>query len=142
MDLYTGPVGSEQIHDLNPGILENGLFWIVEVPPSSVEFNFAGGKARMSREGMGIEDYHDLVNALADGPSKRAEMSFDCRWSDPTSTVPITNTGQHFKGTFKLTSATIEWSARQAGFEFHSEPAVMSAALYAEIGHEQNGSFF
>src|SRR6266566_6934175 len=57
-------------------------FWVVEVPDKSVDVHPGAGKARFALEGFKIEDYHDLVNALADGPSVDADLSFDCRRSD------------------------------------------------------------
>jgi hypothetical protein len=49
MDLYNGPVGSanvsQQIHDYNPHITPNGLFWTIPVPPDSVEVHLGAGNA-------------------------------------------------------------------------------------------------
>jgi hypothetical protein len=39
------------------------------------------------------------------------------------------------------TEAMIEWSARKAGFEFHSDPAHTSSTVFAAIGEERNGVF-
>jgi len=66
-------------------------FWVVEVPDKSVDVHPGAGKARFALEGFKIEDYHDLVNALADGPSVDADLSFDCRRSDGIQTRFIRN---------------------------------------------------
>jgi len=41
-----------------------------------------------------------------------------------------------------VTSASVEWSASQAGFEFQSAPPSTSVPVYALIGNERNGVFF
>ena len=145
MDLFTDPSDpSTQNHDFNPGIAENGVFWILRIPDPSVDFNFAAGKARMVLKSLEMEDYHDLLNALRDGRSVEAEVSFDCRWHDPITTRRFHNADplQQFTGLFTQTQANIEWSAKEAGFEFHSDPAATSTTVYAEVGEERNGFFF
>ena len=89
-----------------------------------------------------VEDYHDLCNALADGPSEEAEVSFDVRWDHPIARQRIRNPAadQRFTGMFTQTQARVEWSAETEGFEFHSDPA--TTVVYAEIGEERNGVFF
>jgi len=99
-------------------------------------------KARMKVDDLEIEDYHDLCNALADGPSVEATVSFDVRWKKPIATTSIRNAAAEFKGVFTQTHATVEWSAKEKGFEFHSDPAHTSTALWAEVGDERNGVFF
>jgi hypothetical protein len=32
-------LGGTQVHDLNPGITPNGVFWIVQVPDDAVEIS-------------------------------------------------------------------------------------------------------
>ncbi len=147
MDLFTDPLDpSTQVHDLNPGILPNGLFWIVQVPDKSVDVNPGAGKAHFALEDFEIEDYHDLVKALADGPSVDAELSFDCRWSDGIQTRFIRNPDplERFTGMFVQTHATIAWSASVPSqhFVFQSDGAATSHEVYAEVGEERNGFFF
>jgi hypothetical protein len=43
---------------------------------------------------------------------------------------------------FVATSASIEWSPRQAGFSFQSDPANTSQTVHALVGNERNGVFF
>ena len=100
--------------------------------------------ARMRVTDLEIEDYHDLGNALADGPSVEAHVSFDVRWRGRIAKNRFRNAAadQQFKGRFIQTNATVEWSAEEDGFEFHSDPASTSTAVYAEVGKERNGVFF
>jgi hypothetical protein len=91
-----------------------------------------------------IEDYFDLCNALVDGPSVDADVSFDVVWSDPTGRTRIRNdaSDQRFTALLLTTNATVEWSAETSDFEFQSDPANTSTLVYAEIGEERNGVFF
>jgi hypothetical protein len=136
--------GSPQIHDFNPGILENGLFWVVKIPDSSVSVNVGAGRARMRVTDLEVEDYGDLCNALLDGPSVDADVSFDVVWSDPTGRSQLRNDApdQQFTASLLTTNATVEWSAEIRGFRFESDPANTSTVVYAEVGEERNGVFF
>ena len=88
-------------------------FWVVEVPDKSVDVHPGAGKARFALEGFKIEDYHDLVNALADGPSVDADLSFDCRRSDGIQTRFIRNPDplERFTESLCKPKARIAWSA-------------------------------
>ena len=92
-----------------------------------------------------IEDYGTLENALLDGPSVEAHVSFDCRWHHPIGQrTQIRNPAadQRFTGLFTRTHAAVQWSGREEGFEFQSDRAETSTTVYAEISKERNGVFF
>src|SRR6266849_436750 len=80
MDLFTGAVGTGQVHDFNPGIRESGLFWTQPVSEDALEVDLAGGTATLALDDLDEEDYHNLLNALLDGPSDSASVSFEMRW--------------------------------------------------------------
>jgi hypothetical protein len=147
MDLFTGDqviLPENQVHDLNPGILENGLFWVVRIPDASVDANPGAGRARMLVKDLEVEDYGNLENALLDGPSVPATVSFDCRWFAPTAITRYRNAAvdQQFVAQFRETTAGVEWSVKEEGFEFTSDAAATSVPVIAEVGHERNGAFF
>jgi hypothetical protein len=102
------------------------------------------GTAQLEVTNIEIEDYHNLVNALQDGPSDEAHASFQVRWHHKIETRQIVNgdVDQRFRGTFTQTRAQVEWSARKKGFEFRSDAASASKEVYAEVGEERNGVFF
>ena len=99
--------------------------------------------ARLKVKNLEIEDYFTLDNALVDGPSVEAEVSFECRWHHVLGTQQITNADpmQRFTGKFTRTFATVKWSGREDGFEYHTDPG-SETVLFAEIGRERNGVFF
>ena len=145
MDLFRDQLIPEnQVHDLNPGILDNGLFWVVPIPDASVDVDPGAGRARLLVRDLEVEDYFTLENALLDGNSIPAHVSFDCRWFRPTGITRYRNAAadQQFVAQFRETSAVVEWSVREEGFEFTSDAASTSVSVIAEVGHERNGVFF
>lgn len=131
-----------QIHDFNPGISASGLFWTVAIPASSISVNFAAGKASLQVSGLDVEDYHDVVNALTDGPSVPATVSFDVRWDHPLGRAKIRDVGNTFAGDFVQNVAKTAWSGSTATAQFVSDPAGTSVNEFSLLAHERNGSFF
>ena len=136
-----GPVApANQIHDFNPGF-DNGLFWTVRIPDKSVDVNPQAGKAHLVVDDLEIEDYFNLDNALKDGPSVDAEVSFDCRWSGPIARTSYRNVAEQFTGLFTQTQAQVQWSGtNENGFEFRT--TATTTVIRAETGEERNGVFF
>lgn len=135
---------SNQIHDFNPGIAVNGLFWTLVVPPDAVQVNLKTQTASFAYDSLTIEDYGTFANAIMDGPSHKSTVSFDVEWSGMTSRIAVRNPSEGFKGIFFEDTATIEWSASSPdqNFTFTSDAASTSTSVFAEIGVERNGMFF
>ena len=153
MDLFDpgqlDPAGNPtQIHDFNPGIIDSGpaagLFWTVHIPTHDVDVDLHRATATMQVSNADVEDYHTLKNALLDGPSDPASVSFVIRWQGETARVEVRDFELGFAGQFIEDSATVEWSASvpSTGFSFTSDPATTSKTVFAEIGSERNGVFF
>ena len=142
---------TNQIHDFNPGFGDpvnaagDRTFWTVAIPPADIVTDNPGaGKAEMKVTNLAIEDYFNLGNALKDGPSVEATVSFDVVWTgDVTRHVNETDATNQFAGEYAETQATVTWSGSNAnGFSFMSDPASTSTSHFAETGHELNGIFF
>ncbi|HEY3158426.1 MAG TPA: hypothetical protein VGJ78_05645 [Vicinamibacterales bacterium] len=103
----------------------------------------SAGRAHFEVEDMETEDYHDLVNALLDGPSEEATASFEVEWRRKIQTqeLIVGTVDRQFRGTFTQTNARVKWSARKKGFEFRSDSAGQ-VVRWAEVGEERNGVFF
>jgi hypothetical protein len=143
MDLFEGQVGLDhQIHDYNPGIPASGLFWVARVPEDAVRFDLRRGRAALRVTDLEVEDYGNLLHALRDDPSVPATISFDIRWRDVIQPLDLHDDDNQFEGSFLQTHAFIEWSARQEGFEFRSDPLETSETVFAMFGRERNGVFF
>ena len=79
----------------------------------------------------------DRASSRADGtPSEHFNKSRD---GDGTP-VRVRDEKNRFAGDFIETTASIEWSARKAGFRFKSDPETTNE--FSEIGRERNGVFF
>src|SRR6266550_7562398 len=148
MDLYQGPVGTNHIHDFNPGTIDSGpakcLFWTMHIPSHDVHVDLARPTATMRVTNADVEDYHTLKNAILDGPSDPASVSFAIRWHGVKARVEVQDFELGFAGRFIEDSATVRWSASvpSTGFSFRSDPAATSQTTFAEIGSERNGVFF
>jgi hypothetical protein len=130
---------TSQVHDFNPGIRDSGLFWTAAIDSGNVRVNLVDGSASLHVEDLDVEDYGNVVNALMDGPSVEAAVSFDATWSGVTNRVKFRNTNLRFKGEYVQNSATLVWSGSEEKFSFQSDAL---GSGFAEIGHERNGVFF
>lgn len=144
---------TQQIHDYNPGIAPNGLFWVISAPRDVVQVDPGSGSASLRMTNVPVMDAHDLANALTGGhgfpnppippiPAVPATVSFDIEWSAVIERAIVTNEDEDFTGQYVRTGATIAWSSNQAGFQFVSEPPNPARNVYSVVGHERNGVFF
>lgn len=140
MDLFTGAVGSGQVHDFNPGIRESGLFWTLPVSEDVLEIE--DETATLAVEDLDQEDYHTLGNALHDGPSDPASVSFEMRWKASAPAIQVTDPVHGFMGKYRISTVQIEWTAKAPNFEFVSDPAGSTTNVRSVFGRERNGVFF
>jgi hypothetical protein len=89
-----------------------------------------------------MEDYHDLVNALLEGPSVPAVASFHIEWAASRDKHRLHYPPGQWDANVVFNSAKVAWSASTATARFVSDPASTSTSLFAEVGHERNGVFF
>ena len=135
-------MGTNQIHDYNPGIASNGLFWTMPIEAEAIDVNPGRGRASLVARDLAVPDFGDFVNSIFPGVSVPATVSFEVLWHGIQSRYNAKEPAYDFGGEFVVTSASIEWSSRQAGFTFQSDPADASITLYALLGHERNGVYF
>lgn len=119
------------------------MFWTNFISDSSVHLkhdDFEAG-ASLDVDRLALFDYFSVNNALADGNSIDATVSYSVRWAGDGTPLRIDDgTMFHFDG--RQTTANIAWSAREAGFRFHSSPAHTTSTNFALIGRERNGVFY
>jgi hypothetical protein len=144
MDLFSnGAGGSIQVHDFNPGIRHGtGLFWTQPVAGDAVTFNLEHGSATLAADDLDEEDYHNLHNALVDGPSDPSSVSFEMKWTATEAPMNVTDSTHRFTGRYRLAAVQIEWTANTSGFHFASDPAGTTQNVRSVIGRERNGVFF
>ena len=153
---------SNQIHDFNPSfgpeVDPNGsngfgdrTFWTVAVDDSAVQVHFGAGTAELTVNNLALDDFGTKANAL--GPNWQtafvpATVSFDVVWSGPITrrlSVSDSTDVDQFTGDYVENQASVTWSGSNAnGFTFTANPGNFSTSFdaFAELAHEQNGSFF
>ena len=144
MDLFNGAVGTNQIHDFNPGIRQpGGLFWTVPVPESALVADIPHGTATLALEDFDTDDYGNLRNALTGGAEVDASISFRMKWTATGDPFNVSDPVHTFAGRFSLATVDIDWSASvpSSGFSFTSN-ASSNVNVKSVIGRERNGIFF
>jgi hypothetical protein len=68
------------------------------------------GKAAFQASNVDVEDYHDVVNALLDGPEVDAEVSWDIRCNQPMGRTKIRDVQNGFEGDFVQNVVQIAWA--------------------------------
>jgi len=133
-----------QIHDFNPGVTPNGVFWTSLVPDSAIRISPGATNAKLQLFHSPQLDHFDFENAiLGNGPTPQASrVSFKVRWDAIGPAMRFDNPEQQFRGVFREALAQMEWSGRSGDFEFRSAPLGQSAGSSAQIGRESNGSFY
>lgn len=96
----------------------------------------------MSFTDQSVLDFGKIPNALGNGPSVPATVTYNLEWSNVLHREQVRDDAHGFAGLFLQTDATINWTARAAnGFTFTSNAGGQSTA-FAQLGHEHNGVFF
>jgi hypothetical protein len=146
--LRAGDQTETQIHDLNPTQFPQvGLFWTTQVPDHSVKVELDKGKAILQAINVPIFDYGNGGNSLfGGGPDPiPGSVSFRVIWSGMQEVIDVRNSSPvygGFEGHFIRNKAQMEWTAIVGDYKFVSDPLETSSSSFAEIGSEQNGSFF
>jgi hypothetical protein len=133
-----------QVHDFNPGITQNGLFWTSIARLDQVAVDLTSGRATMEVRNLHMKDFFDLENATVGGgePPRPAVVSYRVEWTAAGPVNAFDNIAQQFRGQFRNAGAQMEWSARTPDFDFVSAPLATSTTDAAQLGFERNGSFY
>jgi hypothetical protein len=135
-------VGTDQIHDFNPGIAPSGLFWTAALPSGSVSARGLSGSASMTATDLDLDDYFTVENALFGGGPEEvpATASFDVEWSGATGDGSVSDATNDFTLDFVTTGSTMEWTVESGGATYTSTG--VTATPFAIVGKERNGVFF
>jgi hypothetical protein len=142
LDVFTDQFDPDhQIHDFNPGIARNGLFWTVPLPDDAVAHDhLPDRRARLTVRDLRVEDFGNLINALKDGPSVPARVSFDVSWAREGAPLNACDEANTFQGTFlEVAVPEISWTGRTRRTLF--ETKTVTKTVFALVGHEDNGIF-
>lgn len=132
------------MHDFNPGITQNGLFWTSIARLDQVAVDLTSGRATMEVRNLHMKDYFDLENATVGGgePPRPAVVSYRVEWTAAGPVNTFDNVAQQYRGQLRNAAAQMEWSARTTDFDFVSAPLATSTTDAALLGSERNGSFY
>jgi hypothetical protein len=133
-----------QIHDFNPGITQNGLFWTSIVPEDRVHVDIDSGRATLQVRNLHMKDYFDIENAVIGNGAAPvpAVVTYRVEWNAVGPLNVFDNAAQLFRGEFRQALAQMEWSARTVDFDFVSAPIGTSTTDGAQLGTERNGVFY
>jgi len=143
VDLFDPSSGS-QVHDFNAGISSTGLFWTLAIPSGDLVVSPDSKSATLTVTNQAVVDNFTFLGSN----SVAATVSFQIEWVAagtarhfvPGSPDP-TDPSNFFGDLYQNTTATGSFSGSESGFSFKSDPGASSAAVFAEIGMERNGSF-
>lgn len=131
------------MHDFNPGIFPNGLFWTMSIPNDAFRVWRNGSRARLNVANLPMPDTFQFANNV----SVAAQISVDVTWRATSDrvrrgfgdAVPPDDFGA-FLGDFAEASCTGRASGAETGFSFRTG-TLSEDGFFAELGPERNGSF-
>ena len=105
------------------------------------------GTAELDFTDVDVLDWTTVPNSLSDGAllgaPADAVMSVDIQWSNITREVlGVVDATNDYEGDYLETEATIDVEVVNADGSFSFSGSGDASSGFAEIGHEQNGSFF
>ena len=138
---------TQQVHDWEPGIRENGLFWTIPIAPGMVDADVTTGRAILRGQQVKVTDYHDFFNAVGGGgPTPvAARVDYEVRWHGGGDTVNVDDADFDFAGNYVTGLATISFTAQNehgdvvyrsdSGGQYNLE------GVSPAVGVERNGVF-
>ena len=151
--MFDGPVGTNQIHDFNPGITPEGVFWTTPIS-DGVDVDFDDGEAELDVNNLDVDDYFNVVNALLDQSGQAgnhtpveipARVSFEINWHRVRDRFRVVNPAQHYEASVILNESSIRWTAHEAAAEgapSFSFRSTSSTNVFSMLAREKNGRFF
>ena len=141
MDFYDPSSGS-QVHDFNPGIKPNGVFWIVPVPDSAVQIT--GDILTLHLDNVAVVDQFQFPGGTGHVPTT---LSFDAtyvRSGNPRQIVPTSPdplSAFHWAGSMSDATNSGSFSIAYDDGSFSASGNFTSSGNFGEMGTERNGVF-
>ncbi|GAC1357502.1 MAG: hypothetical protein NVS4B11_35200 [Ktedonobacteraceae bacterium] len=145
MDFYpqslTEPTKKQKIHDINPGIASNGLFWTVPMPEDALHLSEDGLVASVHLRDFPVQDQPNFPNTQ---PTYPARISMDLTWQAVGRQMGINDPMNHYRLQFHKANAQVALrvTVPEVGFTFTSAPAKTSETVFAMLGYDRNGLFY
>jgi Domain of unknown function (DUF4440) len=130
------------VHDFNPGITPNGVFWIVQIPDDAVQIT--GDTLTIHLQNIAVNDQLHFPGGTGNAP---ATVSFDITYTKsgmprrvrPTSSDPLSPFT--WAGKMWMATNTGTFSAAYNDGSFAATGSFSSSGNFGEMGTERNGSF-
>ena len=143
---------THQLHDWEPGIGDDGLFWTIPIAAGMVDADPASGAAIMRGKSVKVNDFHDFFNAIGFGdiPPLPARVDYEVRWHGGGERVHVDDPVFGFAGDYVTGPATIAFTARNdhGDVVFRSDPGGqynpdtdVGGAGSPAVGTQRNGVF-
>jgi hypothetical protein len=131
-----------QLHDFNPGITPNGVFWIVQVPDSAVQIT--ADSLTINLQDVAVVDQFHFPGGTGHVPTT---VSFNATYTKsgtprkvrPTSHDPLSPF--HWAGEMWKAKNSGTFSVAYNNGRFSAEGSFSSSGNFGEMGTERNGSF-
>jgi hypothetical protein len=140
---------THQLHDFDPGIAPDGLFWTFQTSSENarVDPSNLGEGASLTIRHKTMFDYFNFANAFVHNtvPPDRAVVSFKLRWRGNTGPTSVKDPGPNrFRYTGIFTHASLEYSASNPSkhFTFQTDDPETSFETFAAIVNERNGRLY
>jgi hypothetical protein len=145
VDIFEGPVDptfETQIHDFNPGITANGLFWTTRVHPANVIADPEHGRAKMVVEDFLLPDFHDVLAALNHAPPvAMGTLAMKLRWHGGGKRERVDDDENDFGGTV-VRGPTSIWFHVESDDDFtYTSDTEGQTSVVGEVWRERNGVF-
>jgi hypothetical protein len=145
-------------HSWDGGLSATNVFWALHIPEGSAHVDLDAGTASLHVEQLCVYDAFTVANSVQ-GVNRQVNQvkgiinSLDIEWSGVIKRDSAVEPVNKMRGSFVENTARISVAATTPitavtllsnghGFRFVSDPASTSVSNFAQIGHEQNGSFF
>jgi hypothetical protein len=141
VDFYDPSSGS-QVHDFNPGIKPNGVFWIVPVPDGAVQIT--GDTLTLHLDNVAVVDQFQFPGGTGHVPTT---LSFDAtyvRSGKPRQIVPASHdplSAFHWAGSMSDAANSGTFSVSYVDGSFSASGSFNSSGSFGEMGTERNGVF-
>lgn len=131
-----------QLHDFNPGITPNGVFWIVALPDDAVEIQ--GDSLIVNFKDVAAMDQIHFPGGTGNAP---VSVTFEATYVKsgaprrvrPTSHDPLSPF--HWAGEMSLATNTGKFSVSYNDSSFSASGNFDSTGQFGEMGTERNGAF-
>jgi hypothetical protein len=129
------------VHEFNPGILLDGLFWIVQVPDKALEIQ--GNTVTIRLENVPLTDNFFFLGPENVASGASFEMTYT-RSGAPRQVRPLSSDPAspfNWAGEMWMATGSVTFSVSHTDGSFSAHGIANSSGMFGEMGAEVNGIF-